>query len=569
LLIHFVAFSIPQNRSSAIPAFRICIFHFTHLKFFTYKKFKISANGNVKKRCKLESLVKCQCLYTKTKTVFQYLITYVIQGGTYILTTFSDFGLSNEIVKALSNMGFEEPTPIQAQAIPIGMQGKDMIGQAQTGTGKTTAFGVPLLEQIDLNEGIQGLVLAPTRELAVQVAEELNRIGQVKGVRTLPVYGGQDISRQIRALKKHPHIIAATPGRLIDHIERKTIRLSNIKMVVLDEADEMLNMGFIEDIERILSEIKGERQTLLFSATMPRRIQSLAEKFMQEPEMVKVKAKEMTVKNIEQYYMETHEKQKFDVLCNLLDIQSPELAIVFGRTKKRVDEVVEGLIKRGYSAEGIHGDIPQAKRDQVIRRFKEQTIDIMVATDVAARGLDISGVSHVYNFDIPQDPESYVHRIGRTGRAGNKGLAITFVSPREIDHLKIIENVTKSKMTKKPVPSFKDVVAGNQQATINKLMEVIEREEHADFKRVAENLLEDTDSVTMLAAALKLLTKGPDVTPVKLTAVEPIRVRKPKGDRGGRRFSDRSRGGGGRDRRDFKGGRDRRSSKPRSSSNKG
>ncbi|MGN7178990.1 DEAD/DEAH box helicase [Paenibacillus sp. FSL R5-0490] len=484
------------------------------------------------------------------------------------MTTFSDFGLSNEIVKALSNMGFEEPTPIQAQAIPIGMQGKDMIGQAQTGTGKTTAFGVPLLEQIDLNEGIQGLVLAPTRELAVQVAEELNRIGQVKGVRTLPVYGGQDINRQIRALKKHPHIIAATPGRLIDHIERKTIRLSNIKMVVLDEADEMLNMGFIEDIERILSEIKGERQTLLFSATMPRRIQSLAEKFMQEPEMVKVKAKEMTVKNIEQYYMEVHEKQKFDVLCNLLDIQSPELAIVFGRTKKRVDEVVEGLIKRGYSAEGIHGDIPQAKRDQVIRRFKEQTIDIMVATDVAARGLDISGVSHVYNFDIPQDPESYVHRIGRTGRAGNKGLAITFVSPREIDHLKIIENVTKSKMAKKPVPSFKDVVAGNQQATINKLMEVIEKEEHADFKRVAENLLEDTDSVTLLAAAFKLLTKGPDVTPVKLTAVEPVRARKPKGDRGGRRFSDRSRGGG-RDRRDFKGGRDRRSSKPRSNSNKG
>jgi ATP-dependent RNA helicase DeaD len=257
--------------------------------------------------------------------------------------------------------------------------------------------------------------------------------------------------------------------------------------------------------------------------------------------------------------MEVHEKQKFDVLCNLLDIQSPELAIVFGRTKKRVDEVVEGLIKRGYSAEGIHGDIPQAKRDQVIRRFKEQTIEIMVATDVAARGLDISGVSHVYNFDIPQDPESYVHRIGRTGRAGNKGLAITFVSPREIDHLKIIESVTKSKMAKKPVPSFKDVVEGNQQATINKLMEVIDKGEHADFKRAAETLLEDTDSVTMLAAALKLLTKGPDVTPVKLTAVEPIRVRKPKGgDRGGRRFGDRSRSGS-RDRRDFKGGRDRRS----------
>ncbi|WNS73844.1 DEAD/DEAH box helicase [Bacillus sp. DTU_2020_1000418_1_SI_GHA_SEK_038] len=475
------------------------------------------------------------------------------------MTTFSDFSLSNEIVKALSNMGFEEPTPIQAQAIPIGLEGRDMIGQAQTGTGKTTAFGVPLLEQINIEEGIQGLVLAPTRELAVQVAEELNRIGQVKGVKTLPIYGGQDINRQIRALKNRPHIIAATPGRLIDHIERKTIRLSNIKMVVLDEADEMLNMGFIEDIERILSEIKGERQTLLFSATMPRRIQTLAEKFMKEPALVKVKAKEMTVENIEQHYMEVHEKQKFDVLCSLLDIQSPDLAIVFGRTKKRVDEVVEGLIKRGYSAEGIHGDIPQAKRDQVIRRFKEQTIDIMVATDVAARGLDISGVSHVYNFDIPQDPESYVHRIGRTGRAGKKGLAVTFVSPREIDHLKIIENVTKSKMAKKQVPSFKDVLAGNQQATINRLMAVIEKNDHNDYKRAAENLLEDTDSVSLLAAALKLLTKDIDVTPVKLTAVEPIRVRKPRTDRGGdrKRYNDRGRssGSGGRDRRD---GRERR-----------
>ncbi len=482
------------------------------------------------------------------------------------MTTFSDFGLSNELEKALSNMGFEEPTPIQAQAIPIGLQGKDMIGQAQTGTGKTTAFGVPLLEQINIHDGIQGLVLAPTRELAVQVAEELNRIGQVKGIKTLPIYGGQDINRQIRGLKNRPQIIAATPGRLIDHIERKTIRLGNIKMVVLDEADEMLNMGFIEDIERILSEIKGERQTLLFSATMPKRIQSLAEKFMKDPELVKIKAKEMTVKNIEQHYMEVHEKQKFDVLCSLLDIQSPELAIVFGRTKKRVDEVVEGLIKRGYSAEGIHGDIPQAKRDQVIRRFKEQTIDIMVATDVAARGLDISGVTHVYNFDIPQDPESYVHRIGRTGRAGNKGLAVTFVSPREIDHLKIIENVTKSKMAKKPVPTIKDVLVGNQQATINRLNAVIENNEYEDYKRVAESLLEDTDSVTLLAAALKLLTKDPDATPVKLTAVEPIRVRKPRNDRGGdrKRFNDRGRmqGQGGKNGRD---GRDRRDRRNRTS----
>ncbi|QJX62624.1 DEAD/DEAH box helicase [Niallia circulans] len=458
------------------------------------------------------------------------------------MTTFSDFKLSSSLEKALSNMGFEEPTPIQAQAIPIALSGKDMIGQAQTGTGKTTAFGVPLLEKIEVGKAVQGLVIAPTRELAVQVAEELNRIGSVKGIRTLPIYGGQDINRQIRGLKKKPEIIAATPGRLIDHIERKTIRLQDLKMIVLDEADEMLNMGFIDDIERILSETPDSRQTLLFSATMPKRIQSLAERFMVEPQVVRVKAKEMTVTNIEQHYIEVQERQKFDVLCSLLDIQSPELAIVFGRTKRRVDEVVEGLIKRGYSAEGIHGDIPQGKRDQVIRRFKEQSIDIMVATDVAARGLDISGVSHVYNFDIPQDPESYVHRIGRTGRAGKKGLAVTFVSPRELDHLRIIENVTKKSMTKKPIPSLTDVLAGNQQTTISKIAKTIEENDYAEYKRVAEGLLEETDSVTLLAAALKLLTKEPDATPVKLTAVEPLRSKKKDNRSGGgnrRRRSDR------------------------------
>ena len=469
------------------------------------------------------------------------------------MTTFSDFNLSSNLEKALSDMGFEEPTPIQAQAIPIGLAGKDMIGQAQTGTGKTTAYGVPLLEKIEVGKQIQGLVIAPTRELAVQVAEELNRIGAVKGISTLPIYGGQDINRQIRGLQKKPEIIAATPGRLIDHIKRKTIRLQDTKMIVLDEADEMLNMGFIDDIEKILSETPKTRQTLLFSATMPKRIQSLAERFMVEPELVKIKAKEMTVTNIEQNYIELQERQKFDVLCNLLDIQSPELAIVFGRTKRRVDEVVEGLIKRGYSAEGIHGDIPQGKRDQVIRRFKEQTIDIMVATDVAARGLDISGVTHVYNFDIPQDPESYVHRIGRTGRAGKKGLAVTFVSPREVNQLRTIENVTKKKMVKKLIPTTTDVLAGNQQVTINKIQKTIEEKQYTEYKRIAETLLEETDSVTLLASALKLLTREPDTIHVKLSAVEPVRSKKSRGDRiGGRRRNersgrgyDRSRGGGG------------------------
>ncbi|PLR78406.1 DEAD/DEAH box helicase [Bacillus sp. V3-13] len=471
-----------------------------------------------------------------------------VKEGIHGLTTFEQFNLSKELQSAVSNMGFEEPTPIQAQAIPLALTGRDLIGQAQTGTGKTTAFGIPLIEKAVVENGIQGLVLAPTRELAVQVAEELNKIGNGKGIRTLPIYGGQDISRQIRALKNKPQIIAATPGRLMDHLDRRTIRLQNIHTVVLDEADEMLNMGFIEDIEKILGQIPTKYQTLLFSATMPKRIQSLAEKFMDNPELVRVKAKEMTVTNIEQHYVEVQEKQKFDVLCNFLDIQSPDLAIIFGRTKKRVDELVEGLMKRGYSAEGIHGDIPQSKRDQVIRRFKEQSIDIMVATDVAARGLDISGVSHVYNFDIPQDPESYVHRIGRTGRAGKKGLAITFVTPRETDHLRSIENMTKKKMSKTPIPTMGEVLAGHQEATIQRLRDVMENGNFSEYKHIAETLLEDTDSVTLLASALKLLTKEPDATPVRLTAVEPLRSKKPKAsrdrnrsDRDWNRRNDRSR----------------------------
>jgi len=445
------------------------------------------------------------------------------------LTTFNELELSDYVIKSISNMGFEEATPIQAQTIPIAMEGKDLIGQAQTGTGKTTAFGVPLVEKASLNiDYVQGVVLTPTRELAVQVAEELNRIGQFKGVRALPIYGGQDINRQIKALKKNPQIIVGTPGRMMDHMRRKTIRLQNIKIVVLDEADEMLNMGFIEDIETILQEVPKERQTLLFSATMPKRIQSLAEKFMFSPEVIRTKSKEVTVPNIEQIYMEVQEKQKFDVLSRLLDIHSPELAIVFGRTKRRVDELSEALNKRGYSAEGIHGDLTQAKRDQVMRKFKEGMVEVLVATDVAARGLDIQGVTHVYNFDIPQDPEGYVHRIGRTGRAGKNGLAITFVTPREIDHLKTIEQITKRNMVRKQVPSLNEAIAGQQRITLDKLLQVIEEGDHVQYKGLVEELLDQHDSVTLLSAALKLLTKEPDTTPVKLTGEAPLRSKGPK-----------------------------------------
>ncbi|MFP3846320.1 DEAD/DEAH box helicase [Priestia filamentosa] len=445
---------------------------------------------------------------------------------------FSDFHLSKDIEKAIHNLGFEEATPIQAEAIPIAMTGKDLIGQAQTGTGKTTAFGIPLIERVELGEKtIQGIVLAPTRELAIQVAEELNRIGQVKGVQTLPIYGGQDINRQIKALKKRPHIISATPGRLMDHMKRRTIRLDHIRTAVLDEADEMLNMGFIEDIQTILGSISSPHQTLLFSATMPKQIQSLAQKFMNNPEIVKVKAKGLTVKNIEQQYVEIPENRKFDVLCNFLDLQSPDLAIVFGRTKRRVDELAEGLRKRGYAAEGIHGDLTQSKRADVIRQFKEHTIEIMVATDVAARGLDITGVSHVYNFDIPQDPESYVHRIGRTGRAGTKGLAVTFITTRERHHLKVIEDVTKTSMSRQSPPTSSEVIAGNQKAIIDRVLTTIDKRELGAYTPIAEKLLEEVDSVTLLSATLKLLTKESNTTPVQLSDVAPLRNRKAKTDR--------------------------------------
>lgn len=432
-------------------------------------------------------------------------------------------------MKALENMGFEEATPIQEQTIPLGLQGKDVIGQAQTGTGKTAAFGIPMLEKIDKKQRkIQGLVVAPTRELAIQVSEEIHRLGKIKGVRTLPVYGGQHMDRQIRALKDGPHIVVATPGRLLDHIRRKSINISQVHTAVLDEADEMLNMGFIDDIRDILKAIPEERQTLLFSATMPKEIRNIASTLMKSPEEVKVKSKEMTVSNIEQHFIEVHEKQKFDSLTNLLDIHVPELAIVFGRTKKRVDELTEGLQARGFRAEGIHGDLTQGKRMSVLNKFKNGRVEILVATDVAARGLDISGVSHVYNFDVPQDPESYVHRIGRTGRAGKTGVAVSFITPREMPHLNLIEKVTKSKMNRMKAPSMDEARRGQQQITVDKLARVIEKGHLGEYRETATELLNDHDSVTVLAAALKMMTKERRQTPVTLSSVQPLSVKRSK-----------------------------------------
>ncbi|MBM7588028.1 ATP-dependent RNA helicase DeaD [Bacillus pakistanensis] len=439
------------------------------------------------------------------------------------MTKFSDLELSPSTLKSIKRMGFEEATPIQAGTIPVSLEGKDVIGQAQTGTGKTTAFGIPMVEKINVKEpNVQGLIIAPTRELAIQVSEELYKVGYDKHVRVLSVYGGQDIQRQIRAMKKGPHIIVGTPGRLLDHINRRTLKLQNVQTLVLDEADEMLNMGFIEDIESILKNVPENRQTLLFSATMPGPIRKIAENFMTDPETVSVKSKEMTVPHIEQYFVKAHEKEKFDVLSRLLDVQSPELAIVFGRTKRRVDELARALNIRGYLAEGIHGDLSQARRMSVLRKFKEGRIDVLVATDVAARGLDISGVTHVYNFDIPQDPESYVHRIGRTGRAGKEGMAMTFVTPREMNYLRIVEQTTKKRMTPMKPPSRNEALEGQQRLAMEKIVETIKNNELQDYQAMAKEIMESHTPEQVVAAALRILTKEPDNTPVEITEERPL-----------------------------------------------
>ncbi|SFE35457.1 ATP-dependent RNA helicase DeaD [Lentibacillus persicus] len=445
------------------------------------------------------------------------------------MTTFNELNISQPIMDALQKMGFEEATPIQAETIPQAIQGNDVIGQAQTGTGKTAAFGIPMLEKINPKERkIQGLVVAPTRELAIQVAEELNRLGKIKGIRSMSVYGGQHMERQIRALKDGPHIVVATPGRLLDHMRRKTIRTSDIQTAVLDEADEMLNMGFIDDIRDILKNIPEERQTLLFSATMPKEIRDIATNLMNSPKEVKVKSKEMTVENIEQYFIEIPEKQKFDTLTNHMDFYAPALAIIFSRTKKRVDEITDGLQARGFRAEGIHGDLTQGKRTSVLNKFKNNRVDVLVATDVAARGLDISNVTHVYNFDIPQDPESYVHRIGRTGRAGKTGEAVSFITPREMAHLNLIEKVTKSKIKRMAPPTYQEAKRGQQQAAADKIRNKIAQLDLKDYQETASELLEDHDSMTVVAAALKMMTKERRNAPVNISSVQPISVKKGK-----------------------------------------
>jgi len=449
------------------------------------------------------------------------------------LSTFAEFGLEPAVLQAVSEMGFEEATPIQAKSIPVALSGRDMIGQAQTGTGKTAAFGIPLVNKISASEDrIVALVMAPTRELAIQVAEEIEKLGRFKGIRSLAIYGGQDINPQIRSLKRKPQIIIGTPGRLLDHIQRKTIRLDDVRTVVLDEADEMLDMGFLDDIQTILKLVPNERQTLLFSATMPPNIQKLAQQFLRDPVHISVIPKQVSAPLIQQFYIEVQERMKFDALCRLLDMEPPELAIIFGRTKRRVAELTEALVKRGYAADGLHGDLSQNQRDAVMRKFRDGSIDLLVATDVAARGLDISGVTHVINFDLPQDPESYVHRIGRTGRAGREGTSWTFVTPREMDHLRFIEKMTRHRIARKPVPTLAEALEGKQRVVAERILETLrESEEQVNpYKWLAMQLLEQYDSVQLLSAAMKLLTGDKKDVEIELTPEDPVGVKKRKAD---------------------------------------
>lgn len=473
------------------------------------------------------------------------------------MTTFAEFNLEPKVIQAITELGFEEATPIQSKSIPIALTGSDMIGQAQTGTGKTAAFGIPLISKISkTDEKIRALIMAPTRELAIQVAEEIEKLSRFKGLRTLPIYGGQDIVRQIRALKRKPQIIIGTPGRLLDHINRKTIKLDDVNTVVLDEADEMLDMGFMEDIQSILKQVPEDRQTMLFSATMPPNIQKLAQQFLKNPEHVSVIPKQVSAPLIDQAYIEVPERQKFEALSRLLDMESPELAIVFGRTKRRVDELAEALQKRGYSADGLHGDLSQNQRDTVMRKFRDGSIDVLVATDVAARGLDVSGVTHVVNFDLPQDPESYVHRIGRTGRAGKEGAAWSFVTPREIDHLHFIERVTRHRIPRKPLPTLAEAIEGKQRITAERLLEVVEAGELNEYKGLAIQMLEQYDSVQLLSAAIKLLTGEKRDANIELTPEDPIRAKRRKFDvrSGGRKPSNFGSGRGGYNSRDGRSG---------------
>lgn len=418
---------------------------------------------------------------------------------------FAELGLGDDLRQALDALGYEEPTPIQVAAIPPLLAGRDVIGSAATGTGKTAAFALPMLERIDPGaEGVQALILAPTRELAVQVAEAIHSYGRSRNVSVLPIYGGQSIERQLNALKRGVQVVVGTPGRVLDHIRRRSLDLSRVWYAVLDEADEMLDMGFIEEIEAILAETPPERQTALFSATFPPRIRELAERHLSDPVRVAVRPPRLDTPQVRQVAYVVPRAHKLEALARILDLEAPGSAIVFCRTRTEVDELTEALALRGYRPEALHGGLNQGQRDRVMGRFREGVADLLIATDVAARGLDVEHVTHVVNYDIPQSPEAYVHRIGRTGRAGRSGVAITLVQPREHRLLKSIERVVRQRIQPERIPTVADLKARRLELLRADLRETLVEGDFDRYRVVVESLADQFDPLDIAAAAARL-----------------------------------------------------------------
>ena len=419
---------------------------------------------------------------------------------------FSEFGLSEPVLQAIDDIGYEEATPIQTAAIPLLMTGRDVIGQSRTGTGKTAAFAIPAIERLlaDGGKGVEALILCPTRELAVQACEEIRKLTRhIEGMRSAAIYGGQDIERQIRLLNAGVRIVVGTPGRVMDHMRRRTLSLANVKIAILDEADEMLSMGFRDDIGTIFADVPAERQTVLFSATMSPEIMEITKLYMKDPEVIRVVRKELTVDETEQYYFNIPHSHKIEALSRLMDVYHPEPAMVFCNTKKQVDELVSAMQQRGYVAEGLHGDMKQQARDHVMNTFRSGKVDILIATDVAARGIDISGIGAVFNYDIPQDVEYYVHRIGRTGRAGKSGLAFTFVTgSREMAELRGIMNYTRSEIVKSSIPTSSQVMECRRLRFAHSVCSAVENEDLTEYIQMVEQLADEGISPVEIAAAL-------------------------------------------------------------------
>ena len=419
---------------------------------------------------------------------------------------FKELGLNEHVLKSIDEMGFEEPSKIQEKVIPVLLEGHDVIGQAQTGTGKTLAFGAPVISNIPKGNHIKCLVLAPTRELAIQVNDELARIAKHSKTRILPVYGGQPIDRQIKSIKRGVDIIVGTPGRVLDLINKKVIDLSKLNFLILDEADEMLNMGFIDDIESILKGANKERQTLLFSATMPAEIKKLAKRYMKkESQHISIVKNTITGSTVSQFYFEVKNKDRFETLCRVIDVDEPTAAIIFCKTKRGVDELVESMQSRGYSVEGMHGDMTQNHRMNTLRKFKEGSLEFLIATDVAARGIDVENVSHVINYDLPQDTESYVHRIGRTGRANREGIAYTLVTAREYMTLKQIERTTKGKIKRKEIPTIDDIFYAKYKNICERVQETLNGEDYKKFIPMVTELDEEYNLIEVSAALMSMI----------------------------------------------------------------